>query len=171
MAIPTGTRKSINANRTTKPMTATASVLMRLASLDGLHGQRLAHELFRMKYEAIGSDRNQKHRRGVAEPGDGEEWPRRQAHIEGAHVVSVGADYLVKKRIGLHGHHEQQNQRREDVGPALVTRANVAPNQIHRDVRAAVRGSGNAPEDENAEEKPAKIVRIGNLEKDAIAEQ
>src|ERR1700694_2257689 len=108
MAIPTGTRKSISANRTTKPMTATASVLMRLASLDGLHGQLLAHELFRLEYEAIGSGRDQKHSRGVAAPGHGEERPRRQAHIEGAHVVGVGADHLVEKRIGLHSHHEQQ---------------------------------------------------------------
>ena len=68
--MPTGTRSSISANSATKPMMATASVLM--LSFDRLdfvlHGR--VHHVVGMEDQPIGANRDQQHGRNVAEPGD-----------------------------------------------------------------------------------------------------
>src|SRR5690348_17475889 len=51
--------------------------------------------------------------------------------------------------VGLHRNHEQQDQRGEDVDHALIARADIAPDQIDRNVRAAIRGGRDAPENED----------------------
>src|SRR6478672_8439910 len=98
MAMPTGTRNSIRANRLTKPMMATASVLI-CASLHRLDGLLVALDLFRIEHEPIRADCDQNHRRDVAGPGNGIERPSRQAKIEGQDIVAIGADHLVDQRV------------------------------------------------------------------------
>src|SRR5664279_6076647 len=89
--MPTGTRSSISTNNARKPMMATASVL--IASLDRLDFC-FGHQ-FRPDNQAVGADSDQQHRRHVAQPGDHEERPGRQAKIEGEHVVGARGHHLV----------------------------------------------------------------------------
>src|SRR5207253_8527369 len=70
--------------------------------------------------------------------------------------------HLVEQRPGLHGDHEQQHQRREYIDPALVFRADIGPDQIDREMAAAVAGGGDAPEDQDAEQHAPDIERVGN---------
>ena len=76
--------------------------------------------------QPVGAHRDQEHRRDIAEPGDQEERPYRQAQVEGEHVVGARPRYLVEQRVSLHRHYEQQHKRREDVdgtcsrGPTLA---------------------------------------------------
>src|SRR4051794_6467153 len=101
MAMPTGTRKSISTNKTTKPVTATASALMRPPSLDRLHGVRPVDPVG-MEDQAIGTNRNEQNGRDVTEPGHGEERPRRQVQVVGEDVVVIGLHDLVEQHDGLH---------------------------------------------------------------------
>src|SRR5580692_11729591 len=110
--MPTGTRNSISANSATKPVMATASVLMP-RSLRGLEF-RVVH-VFGMEDQPIGADRNQKHRGDVTDPGHRKERPGRHVQVEGRDVVPVGAAHLVEQRPGLRRYHEKQYQRGEYV--------------------------------------------------------
>src|SRR5271169_742155 len=109
--MPTGTRSSISANKATKPMIATASVLKcKCASSDYASFDRfdlvLAAQEVRVENEAIGAHRDQQHRGYVAEPGRQEKRPNREPQIERQHVVGPGAAHLVEQRVGLHRHDE-----------------------------------------------------------------
>ena len=111
--MPTGTRSSISANSETKPRMATASVLIPLLHSTGLI-LVFVHQL-RLEDQPVGAHGDQQHGGDVARPGHREERPGRQPQIEGEDVVVIGAAHLVEQRVGLHRHHEQQNQRREYV--------------------------------------------------------
>src|SRR3954452_12661876 len=98
--MPTGTRSIMSTNSTTKPMTATASVLMK-RSLDGLgERRRLRHQL-RMEDQAPGPDRDQEHGRYVPRPGERHEGPGRQVEIVGRDVGRARVDHLVEQHRGL----------------------------------------------------------------------
>src|SRR3954469_8033138 len=116
--MPTGTRNSISANSATKPMMATASVLMVRRSFDRLDLVLAAHQLG-PEDQPVGANRDQQHGGGVAGPGDQEERPGRQAQLERRQVGVVSRNALVQQRVGLHGYDEQQHQRREHVDDAL----------------------------------------------------
>src|SRR5689334_17649400 len=79
IAMPTGTRSSISANRLTKPIRATASLLTR--SLHGLDFG-IVHQI-RMEDQPPGPDRDQQHGGDVADPGHQEERPHRHLQIHG----------------------------------------------------------------------------------------
>src|SRR5258708_7438713 len=98
--MPTGTRSSISTNSTTKPMMATASVLMIRRSFDRLDLVLAAHELG-PEDQPVGAHRNQQHGGGVAEPGDREERPGRQPQLERRQVGVVGRNDFVEQRVGL----------------------------------------------------------------------
>src|ERR1700759_2668524 len=78
IAMPTGTRSSISANRLTKPIRATASLLTGL--LRGLDFGIL-HEI-RMEDRPVGSDRDQQHGGDVADPRHQEERPPRNLQVQ-----------------------------------------------------------------------------------------
>src|SRR5580692_11829202 len=166
--MPTGTRSTISTNSATNPRTATASVLMprslRALELGVVH-------VLGMEDQPIGPDRNQKHGRDVANPGDREERPGRQMQVEGRDMVLIGAPHLVEQRPGLHCHHEQQHKRREHVDQALIFRADITPDEIDGDVGAAIARRSNAPENENAEQQAADVEGIGNRIAEQIAQQ
>jgi hypothetical protein len=61
--------------------------------------------------------------------------------------------------------------RGEDVEEALHARADIGVEEIDGDVRAAIRRRRNTPENQNAEEKPAEIVAVGNLHGKELAQQ
>src|ERR1700728_3956401 len=106
IAMPTGTRSSISANRQTKPAIATISLftpLLRRLYLGVVN-------ILGMKDEPIGSDRDQQHRGGVARPCNGEERPGRQLQVVGQDVVVIGRAHLVEQRDGLHRDDEQQHR-------------------------------------------------------------
>src|ERR1043166_9659223 len=104
--MPTGTRSSISANSTMKPVTATSSALIRAASFDGLDAIAADDELG-AEDEAPGADGDQDDRRGVARPGDGEERPGRQVEIVGQDVVGIGRPHLVEEGRRLHAYHQE----------------------------------------------------------------
>src|SRR4029077_12073722 len=104
MAMPTGTRSSMSAKRTMKPMTATLSALMGegpvhqgrsgacpqgghtcRGSFDGL--QRHAAEAAGLEDQAPCPDRDQENGRYIPHPGDREERPGRQMQIIGEHII------------------------------------------------------------------------------------
>src|SRR5690348_9794428 len=105
MAMPTGTRSSISAKSTTKPMTATASVLKR-ASFDGLDRLAAAEDLWPHD-QPKRAHRDQQHRRDIAQPSDEEERPDRQVEVVGQHMVGACCHHLVEERAGLHRHHAE----------------------------------------------------------------
>ena len=72
--------------------------------------------------------------------------------------------HLVEQRVGLHRDDEQQHQRGEHVDHALPARADIGPDQIDGDVRAAIAGGGDAPEDQDAEQQLAEVVAVGDLD-------
>src|SRR6185436_11267683 len=102
-----------------------------------------------------------------AEPRDHEERPGRQAEVEGEHIVAACSHHLVEKRVGLHRDDEQQYQRRENVDHPLISRADIPPHQIDRNMRATVGGGCDAPENQNAEHQPPEVIGI----RDRIGEQ
>src|SRR5712691_9390211 len=168
MAMPTGTRSSISTNRTTKPRMAMASELM--ISFDRVDLTRLAQQ-FGMKDQAIGAHRNQDQRRHVAGPGQREERPGRQPQIEGEHVVGARARDLVVERPGLHRDDEQKDERREDIHRALVSGTDIGPEQINRDVGAAIGGRPDAPEDQDAQQQAAEVVAVGDRDVEEVTQQ
>src|SRR5271167_1522479 len=85
IAMPTGTRSSISANRQTKPTIATISLFT--PSLRRLYLRVV--NILGMKNEPIGSDRDQQDRRGVTRPCDGEERPGRQLQVVGQDMVAI----------------------------------------------------------------------------------
>src|SRR5437016_8365152 len=96
IAMPTGTRSSISTNRITNPRMAMASELIAMISFDR-PGHGLPAEQFRMEDQPIGAQRNQEHRRHVADPGQQKERPGRQPKIEREHVIGArGPDLVVK---------------------------------------------------------------------------
>ena len=157
--MPTGTRSSISANRLTKPIRATASLLMPIYSAVLILA--IVH-LIRMENQPPGPDRDQQHRRDVADPRHQKERPDRHLQIHGHDVLGARAHHLVEQRVGLHRHHEQQHQGREHVDPALVFRRRIGPDQIDGDVGAAIAGGGDAPEDQDAQHELAEIVVVGD---------
>ena len=54
---------------------------------------------------------------------------------------------------------------------AFAARAGRRPDEVDRDVAAAIAGRRDAPEDEDAEQQAAEIVGIGNGRVEQIAEQ
>src|SRR6185369_1268954 len=98
--MPTGTRSSINMNRTTKPTTAMASVLM--CSLGFMFFRVLLSKRLRLEDQAPGADRDQHHGRNVAGPRDRVERPGRDVQVIREHVVDIGAAHLVEQHGGLH---------------------------------------------------------------------
>src|SRR3954463_6127476 len=167
--MPTGTRRSISTNRTRKPRTATASVLMP-SSLDRLDLVLPAHQ-FRLEDQAIGAHGNQQHCGDVAKPGHQKKRPGRQSQVESEHVVSPCGDYLVEQSPGLHRDHEQQDEGGEYVDEALQLRPDIRIEEIDRDVGPAVRRGGDTPEDQNAEKKSAEIVAVWDLNAEEIPQQ
>src|SRR3954464_15890595 len=86
IAMPTGTRSSISANRLTKPIRATASLLTRsLRDLDF----GIVHQI-RMEDQPVGSDRDQQHGGDVADPRHQEERPYRYLQIHGDDMAGAG---------------------------------------------------------------------------------
>src|SRR5215813_12924345 len=105
MAMPTGTRASISANRETKPIRAMRSLLISL--FHRLLFEMLVVQRFRPEGEAPGADRDQDHGADVADPGDRREGPGGDVQVEGLHVVAERDLDLVEEGVRLHGHHEQ----------------------------------------------------------------
>src|ERR1051325_10834168 len=168
--MPTGTRNSISANSATKPIMATVSVLMSFDRLDLFRQRGLGHQLL-LEDKPPGADGDEQYGGYVPDPRQREERPGRQAQIEGEHVVVIGAAHLVEQSIGLHRHDEEQDDRGKDVDHALVFRADIGPDQIDRNMRAAVGGRGDAPEDENAEHHAAAIVGVRDRVGEDVAQQ
>src|SRR5271154_3328258 len=167
IAMPTGTRSSINANRQTKPTIATISLFTQLL-------RRLDFgvvNFFRMKDEPIGSDCDQQYGRGVARPRDGEKRPGRKLQVVGQDIVAPGGAHLVEQGDGLHGDDEQQHRGREDVDPPLIFRRNVGPDEVDRDVRSAIAGRGDAPEYQNAQQQPTEVVVVWNGQAEELAHE
>jgi hypothetical protein len=142
--MPTGTRSSISANSATNPRTAD---------------------------QPVGADRDQEHRGAIAGPGDREKRPGRHVHVEGEHVVVIGAAHLVEQGIGLRRHDEQQHQRCEHIDHALVFRADIGPDQVDGDVATAIAGGGDAPEDQDAEQQAPDVERIRDRIIQGVAQQ
>src|SRR6516162_9654847 len=165
--MPTGTRNSISTNSATNPRTATASLV--IASLDRLD-LILGAEFVRLEDQPVSANGDQQHGRDVAEPGDQEKRPDRQAQIEGKNVIGARGPNLVVERVGLHRDDEQENERSEHVDDALQARADIGVEQVHGDVGAAITRGGDAPEDQNAEQQPAEVVGIGNLHAEEVAQ-
>src|ERR1700712_5811279 len=94
IAMPTGTRSSISANRLTKPIRATASLLTR--SLHGLDFG-IVHQV-RMEDQPIRSYRDQQHGGDVADPRHQEERPHRHLQVHGDDVAGAGVGDLVEQR-------------------------------------------------------------------------
>src|SRR5688572_9084389 len=116
IAMPIGTRSSISTNRTTNPMTATRSGLMR--SLDR-PDRRIAAEEFGMEDQPVSAHGDQQHGGDVTDPGEREERPHRQPQVEGEQVRIARGYHLVEQGVGLHHHDEQQHQGREHVDHPL----------------------------------------------------
>src|SRR5688572_12851961 len=98
--MPTGTRSSISVNSVTKPTMATRPALIAPASLNGPRriggrGNRLW-----MEDQPVGAQGDQQHGRRIADPGDGEGWPGREAQRERADVGLIGTDHLVEQAVG-----------------------------------------------------------------------
>src|SRR5262249_56618347 len=81
------------------------------------------------------------------------------------------ADDLVEQGPGLNRDDEQEDERREYVDEALQFRPDIGVNEVDRDVSAPVRGGGDAPEDQDAQEKPSEIVTVGNLDAEEVSQQ
>jgi hypothetical protein len=124
-----------------------------------------------MKDQAIGAQRDQDHRRYVADPGQREERPGRQSKIEGEHVVGARGPNLVVQREGLHRDHEQEDEGCEYVDRAPVFGADIGVEEIDGDVGAAVGGRPDAPEDQHAQQQAAKVVAVGDRDGEEIAQQ
>ena len=124
-----------------------------------------------MKDQPVGAQRNQDHRRDVADPGQREEWPSRQPQIESEHVVGARRPDLVVECEGLHRDHEQQNERCEYVDRALIPRAHIGIEKIDGNMGAAIGGGANSPEDQHAEQQAAEVVAVGNRDAEEIAQQ
>src|SRR4029079_15256816 len=93
---------------------------------------------------------------------DEEKRPRRKPYVESEYIVVTRGHDFVEKCVGLHGHNEQQHQCCEDVDHPLVTRSDISPHEIDRDVRTAVGGGCDAPENQDAEHQPPEVVGIRN---------
>src|SRR6516162_5690253 len=120
--MPTGTRNSISTNSATNPRTATASLV--IASLDRLD-LILGAEFVRLEDQPVSANGDQQHGRDVAEPGDQEKRPDRQAQIEAEHMIGARGPDLVVERVGLYADNEQKNERGERVDEALQARADI----------------------------------------------
>ncbi len=149
---------------------ATASVLIGASSLDRLDLVLAAH-LLGLEDQAIGAHGDQQHGGDVAEPGHQEERPGRQPQVEGEYIVRARGHDLVEQRIGLHRHDEQQHQGRKHIDEALQPGADIGVEQIDRDVGAAIRRGGDAPEDQDAQQQPSEIVAVRDLVAEEIAQQ
>src|SRR6185436_17073978 len=114
--------------------------------------------------QSIGSHGDQQDGGDVTEPGYKEERPGRQPQVEGLHVGAVGTHDLVEEGVGLHGDDEQQHERGKDVDHALIARADIGPHEVDRNVGAAIGRGSDTPEDEDAEQKLAKVVAVGNAD-------
>src|SRR4051795_1363318 len=112
--MPTGTRSSMSAKSTTKPMIATASALIADGSLDRPDLVAAAHQL-RPEDEAPGADGDEQHGGDVARPGDREERPGRQVEVVGEDVVGARRHDLVEEHDRLNRDDEEEDERREDV--------------------------------------------------------
>src|SRR6476619_7356259 len=100
--MPTGTRSSIRPNRMTNPTMATTLVSM--SSLHRLDVLLAARHRFGLEDQPVSANGDQQHRRGVASPGDREEWPGGQSKLERLQIGVVIARDLVDQRVGLHRH-------------------------------------------------------------------
>ena len=124
-----------------------------------------------MEDQPIGAHGNQQHRGHVAEPCHQEKRPGRQPQIEGQHIVGPRADDLVEQGPCLNRDDEQEDERREYVDEALQFRPDIGVNEVDRDVRAAVRRGGDAPEDQDAQEEPSEVVAVRNLDAEEVSQQ
>src|SRR5215468_2520856 len=187
--MPTGTRSSIKANSTMKPVMATTSGVMARASYRGRRPKALSSsakaddpvtpgflvknkgrglldaplsrgmtlssswhrasfhclrlrlggaQILRVEDQPPGTDSDQQHGRYVARPRDREERPGRQMEVDGQDIVVAGGDHLVEQGVGLHRDHEQQHQGGEHVDDALPPRPHIGPNQVDRNMAAAI---------------------------------
>src|SRR5580704_18036851 len=67
-------------------------------------------------------------------------------------------------------HDEQKHRGREYVDDPFGAIAHIGIEQVDSDVIAAIRRRRDAPENENAEQKPAEIVAVGNLHAEKLAQ-
>jgi len=124
-----------------------------------------------MKDQAIGAQRDQDHRRHVADPGEREERPGRQSKIEGEDVVGARGPNLVVEREGLHRDHEQEDKGCEHVDRAAVFGTDIGVEKIDGDVGAAIGRRPDTPEDQDAQQQAAEVVAIGDRDTEEIAQQ
>ena len=122
--MPTGTRSSISANSTMKPMTATAS-LLEVHHSTGLIAPASATfsgwKISRYVRTAISStaDTSPSH----ASSANGQVGRRRS---KVSTLSSTRQPHLVEQHRGLHADHEQQHQRGEDIDQPLAARPAAA---------------------------------------------
>ncbi len=170
--MPIGTRSSIRTKRRDEADDGDgvgAHGSSPLARLDEF--VRVLHHLG-MEDQPIGAHGDQQHGGDVADPGDREERPHRQAQIEGRHVVESGASRPC--RTACRSAPTTTNSS-TSVANTSITRcqlgADVGPEQVDRDVRAAIGGRRDAPEDQDAEQKLAEVIGIGDLDVEEVAQQ
>src|SRR5262249_8726105 len=64
-----------------------------------------------------------------------------------------------------------EDERREHVDEALQFRPDIGVNEVDRDVPAAVRRCGDAPEDQDAQKEPSEVVAVGDLDAEEVSQQ
>src|SRR5262249_39843570 len=138
--MPTGTRSNIKMKSVTKPMMATASVLIE-RSLHGLDLISAAHQLG-LENQTVGANGDEQNGGDVARPSEREKRPGRQPQIKGQDIVMVGADDFVEQGRGLHAHHEKQDKGRKDIDESLPSGRYVRPDKVDGDVGAPIGGRG-----------------------------
>src|SRR5205807_6723025 len=78
---------------------------------------------------------------------------------------------FVEQRRRLNGDDEQKNEGRKHVDDTPQLRPDIGIDEVDRDVRAAVRGGGNTPEDQDPQQQSAEIVAVGYLNAEEVAQQ
>src|SRR5258708_18089006 len=168
--MPTGTRSSISANSVTKPVIATASASMETASFNGIYAAR-AFDQFRLENQAVSAHRNEQNCRYVADPREGQERPCLKMEIIGQDVVDRGGPHLVQQRPCLNRHHEQKDEGGKNIDDALPLRTGSQPDEIDRNVGAAIGRRATAPKAHPAQKQPTDIISIGPLAAEPIPQQ
>src|SRR5262245_27686101 len=124
-----------------------------------------------MEHQAPRADGDQHHGAPVSGPCDRGKRPGWQVEVEGQNAVDVGAAHLVEQHDRLHRHDEQKYQRREHVDEPLQAWTGIAPDQVDRDMPAAVTGGGNSPEDEDAEQLASEVITVRDRRIEELAQE
>src|SRR4051812_46239798 len=169
MAMPTGTRNTINANSTTKPSAATRSLLMSVASFDrraGRFGDFAAAES-----DPQGAHDHQQDGGRQSYPGNEIIDPDRLAQVESRDVIGLGVKHLDADHPGKDDQAHHRDDISKQVHRALYPGPGGGIEQVDGDVLATIAGAGDAPEDQDAEAEAAEVVAVRNRPDEDVAQE